>query len=164
MKSSMIARVCLRLWCFFSLVDPSCLTNTSKSRSIVVMHAGVLILPMLFFPFPYRDRWLYSGVIVTSPRNVTVCAGASAEFRCVTSAALLQWSVDGVEAYRSAVQTRNISFVTTSYSKDGSYGYTSTLTVYGSIANGNSSIKCSALYDNVLYESDVAILVVQGIL
>ena len=103
-----------------------------------------------------------TSVIVTSPRNVTVCAGASAEFRCVTSAALLQWSVDGVEAYRSAVQTRNISFVTTSYSKDGSYGYTSTLTVYGSIANGNSSIKCSALYDNVLYESDVAILVVQG--
>eukprot|EP00731_Ephydatia_muelleri_P011676 Em0006g570a len=72
------------------------------------------------------------------------------------------WSVDGVEAYRSAVQERNISFITTSYSKDGSFGYRSTLSVYGSIANSNSSIKCSALYNSVVYESDLAVLLVQG--
>ena len=92
-----------------------------------------------------------------------MCAGVNAEFHCVTSGASLQWSVDGVEAYRSAVQERNISFITTSYSKDGSFGYRSTLSVYGSIANSNSSIKCSALYNSVVYESDLAVLLVQGI-
>lgn len=107
----------------------------------------------------------YSDVIVASPISVTVCAGENAEFYCTTAnGAPLRWSVDGMDAGTNAVNARNISFVTrTYYQSPSSNGYTSTLTVYGSIANSNSSIQCFARYNNVIFETDVAVLLVQGI-
>ena len=72
--------------------------------------------------------------------------------------------MDGVDAYIQSIQSRNITFLTTSYYNNGSYyGYTSTLSVYGSRANSNSSIQCTALSNNQIFGSDVVILLVQGI-
>ena len=144
----------------FTMMSP-CVTNTSSKS--MLRHFNYMQVVRVHFKTALSTL---AAIIIASPRSVTVCAGLIAEFTCVTgNGALLEWTVDGMAAYKMSVQARNINYTTSSYILNGTSGYKSTLTVYGSLANSNVSVRCNALPpqpNSQVFSSDAAILLVQG--